>query len=127
MNAVFVLLEVPFKFLDPFINIFKAHFAVLLATYIARGRPKVHIEALYEYKPKELNVEPNPWLDVVKEALLEEEEAHLIKVVRALMRAEQFWGADEKNTYLKVAQLSVEGYKKYKFADEGGIGWDENW
>ncbi len=81
--------------------------------FIARGRPKLHIDMLKDYKPQTLKNEPNPWDDVMKRALHEDAESHVIKVVRSMLKGEQEWGPREDNLYIKIAQLTVEGHEKY--------------
>ena len=107
-------------------NSSKGNFATFLAVYASQACPKLNIEALKNYKPKTLSEEPNPWLDVIKYCLEEEAEPHVIKVVRSLMRAGELMGPDKDNLYLKVAQITVEGYQMAGFSING-IGWDEEW
>ena len=69
---------------------------------------------------------PNPWLDVIKASLEEEREPHVIMTVRSLYKAEQGFGPHRDNLYLRAAQLTVEGYQRYYWS-QNGIGWDEEW
>jgi len=97
-----------------------------LTVYIGRGCPKPNLETLYNYKPETLVQDQNPWLDIVKKSLQEENEEHVIKVIRALWKAEQEWGPGENNVFMKIAQLTIEGYNKYAWSEDG-IGWEEEW
>jgi len=81
---------------------------------------------LKNYKPQQLKSEPNPWLDILKIALLEDAEPHVIKVVRSLLKAEQEWGPRDDNLYIKIAQLTVEGYERYGWS-MNGLGFDKEW
>ena len=97
-----------------------------MTEYLSRNRPKLNIETLLAYKPRKLEQEPNPWLDVIKVALSKEDEPHVLKVIRTLIKMEQDFGPREDNLYLKVAQLTVEGYDKYGWSFNG-LGWEEEW
>ena len=108
------------------LTIIQAQFASLLSHYISRGCPQLHVDTLRDFRPKRLIEEPNPWLDVIKASLEEEHESHVIKTVRSLYKAEQEFGPHKDNLYLRAAQLTVEGYEKYNWS-QNGIGWDEDW
>lgn len=107
-------------------NITIAHFAGVLSEYIARGRPKLHIDMVRAYSPKKVSDDPNPWLDIVKNSLLEDDDAHVIKVVRSLLKAEHEWTSNEKeNIYVKIAQLTYDGFKDFSWGED--IGFEEEW
>lgn len=97
-----------------------------MAIYGSQNCPKLNIEALKNYKPKTLSEEPNPWLAVIKYSLEEETEPHVIKVVRSLIKAGELMGPEKDNLYLKIAQITIEGYEMAGFSING-IGWDEEW
>ena len=98
----------------------------MLSEYLARGHPPLHLDLVKSYSPKRVEEEPNPWLDIVKYSLLEDEDAHLIKVIRALMKAEHEWTPNEKaNIYVKIAQLTYDGFKGLGWGED--IGFDGNW
>jgi len=124
-SVLFVLILLPYLDIKNRVKLLRAQFAAVLSFYISRGRPKLYLDLLYQYSPKELAEEPNPWLDVIKHALTADE-PHVPKMVRALLKAEQEWGAGEHNIFLKIAQLTIEGWEKYGWSF-GGLGWDEEW
>jgi len=76
--------------------------AVVLLSYVVTGRPKIHVDLLYEFEPKYLKTEPNPWLDLIGRSLAPELEVHVLKVIRSLLKADQEWGGDESNVFLKA-------------------------
>jgi len=125
-SMLFVNITLPHVSLDYKIKMLKAQLATSLVYFVARGRPKLHIDTLKNYKPETLKDEPNPWLDILKNALLEDAEPHVIKVIRSLLKAEQEWGPRDDNLYIKIAQLTVEGYEKYGWS-MNGIGFDQEW
>ena len=98
----------------------------MLAYYISRGTPKLHLDTLKSYKTKDLVEEPNPWLDIINKALNEKSEAHVIKTIRSLYKAEEVMGPEKDNLYLKIAQLTMDGYKLRDWSQKG-LGWDEEW
>ena len=101
-------------------------FATLVSFYAAQGCPKLHIDALKNFKSKTLSEEPNPWLEIIKYSLEEEAEPHVIKVVRSLMKAGEVMGPEKDNLYLKIAQISIEGYDKVGWS-LNGLGWEQEW
>jgi len=124
-SVLFVYILLPYLETKNQIKLLREHFASVLCYYISRGSPQLHLDLLYNYVPKTLSSDPNPWLDIIKRAL-EIEECHIIKAVRSLLKAEQLWGAGEHNIFLKTAQVTVEGFQKYDWS-KGGIGWEEEW
>jgi hypothetical protein len=108
------------------VALLRAHFAAVLTYYISRGRPQLYPELLYKYTSKELNQDPNPWLDVIKQASLSME-VHVLKTVRALMKADEEWGGGEQNIFLKVAQLTVDSIRNDNDWCFDGVGFDEEW
>jgi len=125
-SMLFVYIVLPHVNLETKIKMLKSEFAAALVYFVARGRPKLHVDMLKNYKPQQLKSEPNPWLDILKIALLEDAEPHVIKVVRSLLKAEQEWGPRDDNLYIKIAQLTVEGYERYGWS-MNGLGFDKEW
>lgn len=97
-----------------------------MAHYIATGKPKLHIETLRSYEPKELSKDPNPWFDILKYSMQEESDAHVIKVIRSLLKAQQTWPpAKEENLYVKVGQMTYEGFEANDWHFD--TGYEEEW
>ena len=106
-------------------NILLAHFAGLLTEYVAQGRPTLHLKTLNNYVPKTIRETPNPWLEVVQRSLLEED-SHVMKVIRSLLKAEELLPRAEKDDiHLKLAQLTCESYRANGWAR--GVGFNEQW
>ena len=98
----------------------------MLILYVAQGRPKLNFDTLQSYKPIKISEEPNPWLEVINISLKEELDPHVIKVIRSLLKANEELGPRKDDLYLKIAQLTIEGYYQAGW-DFNGIGWDEEW
>jgi len=128
LNAMFFITSIlpHISSLQKRIQLLRGEFATLLTFYASQGCPKLNIEALKYYKPKTLSEEPNPWLEIIKYSLEEEAEPHVIKVVRSLMKAGELMGPEKDDLYVKIAQLSIEGYDKAGWS-LGGSGWDQEW
>jgi hypothetical protein len=96
-----------------------------LTEYIAQGRPELHIDYLNSYTPKNKIDSPNAWLEIARRALIEDD-SHVIKAVRSLMKAEKEWpSAGKNNLYAKLAQLTCESYKATGWGRD--IGFEEQW
>ncbi|CAF1397527.1 unnamed protein product, partial [Didymodactylos carnosus] len=116
------------------LKILRAKFAVDLLYYVARGRPKLELNYLLnEYQPSKEHLYPdaqNPWLPLVEKCLTHPDE-HIPKTVRALIYAEKFDSAQEKDKlpYLKIAQMTMDALFPVGKKDwvHEGIGWDEYW
>lgn len=97
----------------------------MLTEYIAQGRPELHIDYLNSYTPKNKIDIPNPWMEITTRSLIEDD-SHVIKAVRALMKAEEEWPPVGKdNIYLKLAQVTCEGYKATGWGRD--VGFEEQW
>jgi len=116
----------PHVSLERGIMLLRAAMLAFLTFYVSRGRPQLNIETLKNYKPSKLKEGPNPWLDIIRESLIEEYEPHMIKIVRSLIKAEQEWGPGKDDIFLKIAQVTVEGYQKYDWSFNG-LGFEEEW
>ena len=81
---------------------------------------------MLHYTPKKLTEDPNPWLDIIRYSMLEESDTHVLKVMRSLLKAQQEWAPEGKdNLYVKVAQLTYDGFEIYGWIKD--IGFDEEW
>ncbi|CAF1548997.1 unnamed protein product [Adineta ricciae] len=131
-------------FLDIFVHSFKnkenqskflrAKFATDLVYYIARGRPKLDLNYLfndYQVSKEHLYSDThNPWLPLIEKSLTHPDE-HVMKSIRALVYAEKFDSAEDKEKipYLKIAQMTMDvmfPFNEKNWTHEG-IGWDEFW
>ncbi|CAF1507483.1 unnamed protein product [Rotaria sordida] len=119
--------ENQFKFL-------KAKFAIDLLYYVARGRPKLNVNYLLnEYqssKEHSYSDVQNPWLPLIDKCLTHQD-THVVKTIRALVYAEKFDSAQEKDkmSYLKIAQMVMDALfpaDKKQWSHEG-VGWEEYW
>lgn len=131
-------------FLDIFVHAFKnkenqlkflrAKFATDLLYYIARGRPKLDLNYLFnDYqvsKEHSYSDAQNPWFHVIEKALTHPDE-HVAKSIRALVYAEKFDSTEDKEKipYLKIAKMTLDsmfpaGEKDWTI---DAIGWDEYW
>jgi len=126
-SVLFVKVLLKFVSLPNQVKLLRGHFATVLSYYISRGCPKFYPDLLINYEPEfKPKDESNPWFDVIEKAF-NCEDAHVIKVVRSLMKADEEWGGGDQNTFLKVAQLTVDHIHYPKDWSFDGIGFDEEW
>jgi len=116
----------PYVSLKHRVKLLRIHFATVLAYYISRGIPKIYPNLLENYTSMALEAEPNPWLHIISCGLEPNLENHVVKVLRALMKAEVEYGGTPKNIFLRAAALTLEGHAAYGW-NQQGIGWDEPW
>jgi hypothetical protein len=95
------------------LNYIPAHFVAAVNEYIARGRPPFDFDFVRNYQPKSKFEESGLWSNIIK-CSLEEKDAHLVKVMRALLKAEKTWPSVEKESiYFKIAQLTLDGFREF--------------
>ncbi|KAG2216498.1 hypothetical protein INT45_006843 [Circinella minor] len=112
----------------------RTHFAQTLMFYVARGRPSLQLDLLENYKsPQAVDNNKTPWLDVIQLAL-NAQEAHCIKVIRAIATAQTVYGNPSSfgnDILLKAAQVTVDITGKSRMASVAwnydGIGFKEAW
>ncbi|KAG0254583.1 hypothetical protein DFQ27_006756 [Actinomortierella ambigua] len=105
------------------VSLLKSHLSVSLAFYIARGRPKINMDALLNYKGKQPLDATNPWLSLIKRAI-DIDEVHVTKVVRACALGDLYFGTEEPFGRLLVntAQIALDLHGDWEFE---GVGWPE--
>jgi len=113
-------------------SLLDVYFASLLVYYIGEGRPKLYPELVLTYTPKTLKNKENPWMEVIEDAVKIHdpehiaEESHVLKLIRSLMKAQKEFGSADNDFYLRIAQLTVEGYRESRFFF-GGVGYEKEW
>jgi len=134
MSIYFVQVLFPHITLKQQASLLDGFFEMLLCLYVKQGCPKLYPELALAFIPKEFKNKENPWFEVVEYAVglhdLAEQivnESHVIQLVRSLVKAQKEFGSeDKKDLYLKVAQLTVEGYKEFGWCRDG-VGREKVW
>jgi len=107
------------------ISCLKSHLGATLAYYISRGRPRVDVDALLNYRGKHPLDPSNPWLSIVKRAI-DIDEVHVTKVARSCALGDLLFGAEESYSQLllNTAQISLDLKGDWEFE---GVGWPQTW
>ncbi|KAG9062155.1 hypothetical protein KI688_006487 [Linnemannia hyalina] len=107
------------------VSCLKSHLGASLAYYISRGRPQVDVDALLNYRGKQILDPSNPWLSIIKHAI-EIDEVHVTKVARACALGDLLFGAEESfsQLLLHTAQMSLDLKGDWEFE---GVGWPQTW
>jgi len=129
-SVFFVQVLLPHMSILHQIRLLRAHFTSCLAFYISRGRPQLYPDILLQPHANKVTPPPpwdaNPWLEIISEAIAGPD-VHVIKVIRALVFAEEKWGGGESNLFLNAAKLTVDNVKKHENWNYDGLGWDDAW
>jgi len=115
----------PYISLKNRVKLLRMHFITILAIYITPGNPKLYPDLLEKYTPMAMEGDPNPWLDIIRRGLEPKLDPHVIKVIRALMKAEMEFGSP-KNIFMRAAALTLDGYAAYDW-NYMGNGWEDAW
>lgn len=129
-SVIFVYVLLPHLTLKDQARVLKVQFAKVAQWFVARGSPKVDRTAVYNHKTS-LPKNENPWFEVWNMSL-ENMDMHVIKVVRALSKADELFAGDEDEFYVKAAQVTVETAKDRDPIMAGAwskkpVGFDEAW
>jgi len=88
-------------------GIIQQFFYFAIAVYIAQARPKINENLIHDYNIDEAK---NNWIYVIDRTLNTKfiDDAHVVKVIRALRDAEKVYGDNKNGLYLKTAIKTVD-------------------
>jgi len=129
-------------------RILQAHFAVTLALYVSRGRPRLHLaDNLSSYKSELSGYKEditNPWLKVIERAIAHDD-AHVVKALRSLVYGGTYLahgdkGGELKETpeethtthdhshyWLNSAKMTLDAIRDGRWWNQAGVGFDQVW
>ncbi|CAO3629812.1 unnamed protein product [Cunninghamella echinulata] len=124
-SSYFLHILTPHLHINEAASMIQGHLLSTLIYYVGMGRPQVQVNRLLAYKSPSLfrDDDPQDWHHVLTIAV-NEDEAHVVKVIRSLAMANILYGNDVKGlgeAYIKASQLTIDLHGKWTF----GIGFEK--